>query len=245
VLVAGFSGPFDSSFLFGFILVWLTVWTFACFHLAINVWSAWRAAVRPGAGVFDRIGSHLVAIVATALAIPFWFGEAFGLVMLVHATSVLMVPVLLGLVGLNFLFYHLLKQPTLAGRKLMDQIEGFKMYLTTAEGAELAQAVPAKTPELYERLLPYAIALEVENAWAEQFSGVLRNAADGDGNGYQPGWYSGTSFNQIGATHFASALSSSLSSTISSSSTAPGSSSGSSSGGSSGGGGGGGGGGGW
>lgn len=248
VIVCGFSGPFESSFAFGFMMIWLTGWTFACFHLFTRVWGGWRAALRPGAGAFDRIGSWMVALISTAFAIPFFLGEAFGLFMLVKFTSVLMVPVLLVMVGLNFLFFQLLKQPTVAGRKLMDQIAGFRMYLTTAEGAELAHAAPAKTPQLYERLLPYAIALEVENEWAEQFSDVLAHASDGsdaDGKAYQPLWFSGSSFNHLGATDFASALSSSLSSTISSSSTAPSSSSGSSGGGSSGGGGGGGGGGGW
>jgi uncharacterized membrane protein YgcG len=73
---------------------------------------------------------------------------------------------------------------------------------------------------------------------------VLRDAArDGDATGYHPAWFSGSAFDGLGATGFASALSSSLSSSIASSSTAPGSSSGSSGGGSSGGGGGGGGGG--
>jgi uncharacterized membrane protein len=120
------------------------------------------------------------------------------------------------------------------------------MYLTTAEGSELAHAAPAKTAQLYERLLPYAIALGVENEWAKQFSGVLHDAAQGsEGNGYQPAWYNGTSLSHFGAAAFGSALSASLSTTIASSSTAPGSSSGSSGGGSSGGGGGGGGGGGW
>jgi hypothetical protein len=33
ILIAGFSGPFESSFAFGFMLVWLTAWTFGCFHL--------------------------------------------------------------------------------------------------------------------------------------------------------------------------------------------------------------------
>ena len=246
ILVAGFSGPAGSGFPFAFMLIWISAWTFACFQLGINVWRAWRTVLQPGTSVFSRIGSTLVALLITAFAVPFFGGEIFGLFFLVQSTSFWMAPVLVVLIGVNFLFYYLLKQPTLAGRKVMDQIEGFKMYLTTAEGAELAQAAPAKTPQLYERLLPYAIALGVENEWAEQFSDILRAAAqDGDGAGYHPAWFSGNSFDGLGATRFSSALSSSLSSSIASSSTAPGSSSGSGGGGSSGGGGGGGGGGGW
>jgi hypothetical protein len=245
VLVAGFAGPAASSVAFGFMLVWLSAWTFACCHLGITVWSAWRAVMQPGAGTFSRIGSGIAALLITAFALPFFAGEGFGLFALTRASSVWMAPVMVVLIGMNFLFFHLLKQPTLAGRTVMDQIDGFRMYLTTAEGAELAQAAPAKTPQLYERLLPYAIALGVENAWAEQFGDVLRSAArSGDGTGYQPSWYRGVAFSQLGAATFGSALSASLSTSIASSSTAPGSSSGSG-GGSSGGGGGGGGGGGW
>jgi uncharacterized membrane protein len=108
---------------------------------------------------------------------------------------------------------------------------------------------PNKTPQLFERFLPYALALGVEHAWSEQFSQVLARAAtaesSGSNTGYSPSWYSGSSFTSFSASEFTSGFSSSFSSAISSSSTAPGSSSGSGGGGSSGGGGGGGGGGGW
>ena len=244
ILVVGFSGPSSASATFGFILFWLSAWTFACIWLVAMGVRAWRDVFRPGQGAFSRVGAVVSALFTTAFAAPFLAGEGMGLYVMTGATSLWMAPLLVTAVGLNFLFYYLLKQPTLAGRKVMDQIEGFKMYLTTAEGAELAQAAPAKTPQLYERLLPYAIALGVENQWAQQFAGVLRSAAQGDGHdGYHPAWYSGTAFSGLGAAAFGSALSSSLSSSVAASSTAPGSSSGS--GGSSGGGGGGGGGGGW
>jgi uncharacterized membrane protein len=100
---------------------------------------------------------------------------------------------------------------------------------------------PAKTPELFESFLPYALALGVENKWAEKFSTIL-SSIENDSTAYKPGWYSGVSWSTLGAAGFTSSLSGSLSSTISSSSTAPGSSSGGGGGGSSGGGGGGGGG---
>jgi len=93
--------------------------------------------------------------------------------------------------------------------------------------------------------LPYALALDVEQAWAEKFSGVLGGAAQTPGSnsgGYSPSWYSGAGWSTLGAVGFASSLSGSFSGAIASSSSAPGSGG---SGGGSGGGGGGGGGGGW
>ena len=102
---------------------------------------------------------------------------------------------------------------------------------------------PTDTPEIFERYLPYAIALGVENHWAKRFAGVLAAASAQGRQGF--GWYSGSSTPWDNPTGFAESVGSSLSTTISSASTAPGSSSGSGGGGSSGGGGGGGGGGGW
>ena len=106
---------------------------------------------------------------------------------------------------------------------------------------------PEKTPELFERYLPYAVALNVENRWADRFAGVLAAAAAA--GAATAAWYIGNRDSQTDWGNFASRVGDSLSSTVASASTAPGSSGGGSSGsgggGSSGGGGGGGGGSGW
>jgi uncharacterized membrane protein YgcG len=134
--------------------------------------------------------------------------------------------------------------PTKEGRAVLDRIAGFKQYLSITERERLDRMHPPEdTPELFERYLPYAVALGVENRWADRFSGVLAAAAAQGQQGF--GWYSGSSdpWNNPGS--FVNTMGSSLSSTVSSAAAAPGSSSGSGGGGSSGGGGGGGGGGGW
>jgi len=134
--------------------------------------------------------------------------------------------------------------PTKAGRQVLDRVAGFKQYLSITERERLDRMHPPEdTPELFERYLPYAIALGVENRWAERFEGVLAAAAASGRQGF--GWYSGQSNPWDNPTGFANTVGASLASTISSASTAPGSRSGSGGGGSSGGGGGGGGGGGW
>ena len=150
-----------------------------------------------------------------------------------------------GVIVLHFLFYYLLKAPTRQGRQIMDQIEGFKMYLSVAEKERLELLnPPEKTPALFEKYLPYALALDVENEWSSQFTEVLAQAAVA-GQAYAPSWYQGNSWSSQNFSNFADSLGSSLSSTISAAATPPSSSSGSGGGGSSGGGGGGGGGSGW
>jgi uncharacterized membrane protein YgcG len=134
--------------------------------------------------------------------------------------------------------------PTKEGRAVLDRIAGFKQYLSITERERLDRMTPPEdTPELFEKYLPYAIALGVENHWAQRFAAVLAAAQAQGQQGFV--WYSGSSSPWDNPTGFAESMGSSLASTISSASTAPGSSSGSGGGGSSGGGGGGGGGGGW
>ena len=142
-------------------------------------------------------------------------------------------------------FAVIMKRPTMRGRKLLDEMLGFKDYLEIAEKHEMElRNPPEKTPQLFEKYLPYALALGVDQRWAEKFTDVLSAARQPDGKPYHPRWYNGTWSNMdlSGAT---SSLSSSLNTAVSHSVTPPGSSSGGGGGGFSGGGGGGGGGGGW
>jgi uncharacterized membrane protein len=158
------------------------------------------------------------------------------------AISLVNIIVLLVLLAVNIVFFLLLRAPTIHGRNVMDQLEGLKLYLSVAEKDRLnILNPPEKTPALFERFLPWALALDVEQQWTEQFSSVFAQMAQ-EGR-YEPTWYN--SRRPFSSHALASSLGSSLASAVSSSSTAPGSRSGSRGGGSSGGGGGGGGGGGW
>ncbi|HEX2948870.1 MAG TPA: DUF2207 domain-containing protein [Armatimonadota bacterium] len=145
-----------------------------------------------------------------------------------------------GALLLNAIFCPLLRAYTVSGRKMVDEIEGFRLFLTVTSPEQFPTPPSA---ELFEAYLPYAVALDVEEQWSERFTQVLAQTGH-TARSYHPGWYTGAMWGDIGGTAaFAGVLSNTLTSAISSSSTAPGSSSGS--GGSSGGGGGGGGGGGW
>jgi len=104
------------------------------------------------------------------------------------------------------------------------------------------------TPQVFERFLPYAIALDCENQWSEKFEAEAEAAGktpETQGRDYTPGWYSGRSFDASSAAVFVSALGVSIAAAAAAAASAPGSTSGSEGGGSSGGGGGGGGGSGW
>jgi uncharacterized membrane protein len=210
--------------------------------LFVRMLSDWRVLMRFGKG----FASLKRALGSTLFFFPFLGGFIAGIAVLCTQLSRSGLILLLSTIFLNFLFAWLLKAPTLPGRKIMDQLEGLRMYLSVAEKDRLNMINPPEnTPELFEKMLPWALALDVEQQWCEQFADIL-NQTDGEWQGYQPLWYN--SSRGFSANSFGSALGNSLAATISSSATAPGSSSGFSSGGGggfSGGGGGGGGGGGW
>ena len=147
----------------------------------------------------------------------------------------------------SFIVYqYLIKRPSEEKLEIQSQIDGFKMYLNAAEEKQIQHFNPPNmTPEIFEKYLPYAIALGVDEVWGKKFQDFLDKSIL-DANNYDHGWYSGANFS---AMNFGHSLNSNLSNSISSASTPPSSSgSGSGSGGGggfSGGGGGGGGGGGW
>jgi uncharacterized membrane protein YgcG len=248
------------------------VWGLLAIPLSMLAISVFALSVSSATSTAERIGFPLIALILLAGA---WWGRGmamkakgclaavawvavvgvglvagtFALGTMISALAVgaveIALPLLLLPVAISAFWW--MYAPTTAGRLMMDRINGFKQYLSIAEEQRLeTMHPPEKTPELFERYLPYAIALEVENRWAEKFAGVLATAAAAGAAAGTASWYTGNGHVWDDPQGFANDIGSSLASTVSSSSTSPSSSGGGSSGGgSSGGGGGGGGGSGW
>ena len=253
VFATGAAGGLTSLFTICFFSVWLSIWTIACSALGMVVINCWRSVLELRNSTLRRLGSLGPALFVTAFAMPFFLAEIIAIVALIMYTTIWLVPLLICIITVNVVFWKLITRRTMEGRRVLDGIEGFRMYLLAAEQQTLqALYPPKKTPELFEKYLPYALALDVENEWAEQFTDKLVIGSSGltSPNCRQPSWYRGNSWSPNSIGTFTSAVSTA----IASSSTAPGTSSGVSmssrsggggGGGFSGGGGGGGGGGGW
>ncbi len=230
----------DRRIILGFFSVWLSGWSVAVFFLVRQSVQLWRGARVGGNQKAKLVKAALSSTLFTSVFVVFEIGALIALALSVSLTPLL---ILVATVGINLLFHWLLKAPTSAGRQLLDKIAGFRMFLSEVDADRLNRLnPPEKTPELFEKYLPYAVALDAEQAWAQQFSTVLNQAGQG-AQGYRPGWYMGGSQLAVGA--LAASLGGTFSGAIAASSSAPGSSSGGGGGGFSGGGGGGGGGGGW
>jgi hypothetical protein len=226
------------------ILVWLTLWSAATSFLVYRMAEAWQGVFTAAGRRIRHFGAAVMASLGSlAFLIPLILGIGFlSTVLPFVALAALVLQGVLAVV-----FYQLLKAPTAAGARIRDQIEGFQMFLTTAERERLEVLHPPDvTPELFERFLPYAIALDAENEWSRKFElEAARAGLSPEQASRPPHWYSGNAFSRLGATGFASSIGGAVASATAASATAPGRTSGLRGGGSSGGWGGGGRGGGW
>ncbi len=201
-----------------------------------------RPGVSAGRKIFYIVVLGIIGLVAfTALGsiVSLMFEE-----LLSHGE----LPVIIGLGGIiiaNILAFFIMGAPTVLGAKMMDGIDGLRQYLTLAEKDRMNMAgAPQMSPQHFEKLLPYAVALGVEKPWTETFDKWLAAAKIDD---YQPGWYSGSNYGGFAGSvgGFSHSMASTIQSTLPAPPPSSSSSGGFSGGGSSGGGGGGGGGGGW
>ena len=69
---------------------------------------------------------------------------------------------------------------TLTGARTFEKVLGFEQFLERVESDRLERIV--KTPEMFEKFLPYAMALRCEKKWVAAFAGIAMQP---------PQWYSG------------------------------------------------------
>ncbi len=80
-----------------------------------------------------------------------------------------------------YFFDYFLTQKTEKGALARDALLGLKKYITVAEKDRIEfHNAPAKTPELFEKLLPYAMVFGVTKIWTKEFEGMMRQP---------PSWY--------------------------------------------------------
>lgn len=195
-------------------------------------------------GYYAKItkSSILRRSIRNSLWLIFWAITGFNIYLAFQGKNITLLSFSTAVAGIGLIlgwFIGNRKELSKTGYEEWAKVEGLKLFLTVAEKDRLKfHNAPQKNPKLFNKLLPYAIALGVEKQWAKQFEGMDINK--------ETTWYS--SNQAFTAYILADSLSGSFSSSVSSNFAPPtqsSSSSGFSGGGFSGGGGGGGGGGSW
>ena len=135
---------------------------------------AWISVVRTIRQSLQRrsVLGILMAVTASAdIAPPFILLCACVLliVLLAQQTSIVFALCLLAAVVINAVSHHVLHVPTPEGRQLLDEAAGFRLFLATVEADQLNRMSDGATaPEVISRVLPYAVALDLEHRWASQ-----------------------------------------------------------------------------
>src|SRR5690606_27749430 len=94
-----------------------------------------------------------------------------------------------------FAFANAMPRKTLAGARAWRDLEGLKEYIRRAEKSQLEFSQgPERTTQLFETLLPYAVALDVSDIWVKQFATVLASSP--------PTWYTGSTPGRFDVHHF-------------------------------------------
>ncbi|HEV2114430.1 MAG TPA: DUF2207 domain-containing protein [Terriglobales bacterium] len=135
-------------------------------------------------GAMVSLGIHSARVPSSFsrwLLTIFGLGVVFGLPLLVarelaRQTSWPLVYSLLTMIALNSVFIPLLRTMTADGRKLQDEIAGYKDFLREVEQDRLDRLGRiAKAPPMAETL-PYAIALGLSEAWGDALATAFSQA---------------------------------------------------------------------
>jgi len=115
----------------------------------------------------------------------FFTGGAFGLPTVATVVS--------GLVTGSIVIGFAIALParTKAGTRALEKVLGFQEFLSRVDGDRLKRIV--QTPDVFEKYLPYAMALGVETEWAGAFREIYTHA---------PAWYGGASSDSFDLTAF-------------------------------------------
>jgi len=149
--------------------VFFTLWVLFCglmigMMIELSLASAWKAAVKTGMGWKSLLpASAAVAVFSGAIALL--------LKNLAESVSLSFSLMLVAFLLINLGWGPRLKRKSLLGRQVSDQIAGFRQFLEKVDQDKLNRLPPeGGAPQDLDRFLPYAIALDVKEAWGDQLS---------------------------------------------------------------------------
>jgi hypothetical protein len=149
--------------------VFLTIWVLFC-GLLLGLIA--EASFLPALALAVRTGIGLLKLLPALCAFCVFGGVIAYLMIVVMAPSSAALPAMLtAFISINVGWVPLLKRRSPLGRKLADEIAGYKQFLERVEQQPLERIDPAaqRTGDS-ERHLPFAIALEVKSTWGDNLA---------------------------------------------------------------------------
>jgi hypothetical protein len=177
-----------SALAYLFLLAWLSIWSAGVAFVWSSLVRTWKTpSVSRPATPTSFLGALTIGMATTAekraqrastsMALyfsGFWF---VGAGMFFRVATVPVAVLVVAMAVLDVVYGRLMPSWTLRGRQAVDEADGFALYLKVAEKQRMHWFhPPEKTPELLERYLPYALALGVQQEWAEQFREMVERS---------------------------------------------------------------------
>jgi uncharacterized membrane protein len=126
----------------------------------------------------DPDSAHAYVLVGVLLtAIPFIAAQLLGWGDILSSPGLLILSALISLI-IVFIFARIMTAKSLKGVRTKIQILGLQEFINRVD-ADRLQRMP---PDTFEKILPFAMALGIENRWAMAFQGIVQNP---------PTWYVG------------------------------------------------------
>ncbi|MEI6845574.1 MAG: hypothetical protein WCK36_00840 [Candidatus Firestonebacteria bacterium] len=167
---------FIDIFAAGFYLVWLGGWTIGTTLLVLFAGFTIRDAIKK-----PEKKNIIAAVILSLFVLPFLSAEIFVFRQLLNMLDAGSFLFLLALAGLNLYFRYHLRNYTEEGLRVLQELLGFRAYLTYS--GEDTLETGAVTSTVYELYLPYAIALKAERQWRKRFSAYPPEEV------YIPSWF--------------------------------------------------------
>ena len=126
----------------------------------------------------DPDSAHAYVVIGVLLAaLPFVAAQLLGWGDILNSIGLLIVSALISLI-IVFLFARIMTAKSLKGVRTKVEILGLQEFINRVDSDRLRRM----PPDTFEKILPYAMALGIENHWAKAFQGIMQN---------QPSWYVG------------------------------------------------------
>jgi uncharacterized membrane protein len=142
----------------------------------------------------DRVKHTYITVgIIVAIASMFgamWLSEQYGIAL----QTGIVAGVLSGVIILGFGW--VMPARTIRGTRALEKVLGFEEFLTRVESDRFQRV--AKTPQMFEKFLPFAMALGVEQSWVRAFEGIYTQP---------PTWYQGSNFADFRPRNFVGNLS--------------------------------------
>ncbi len=133
----------------------------------------------------DSVRAAYIGIGVVVGFLMVWGGSALAASMGMAPLTFIIAGIFTGVVICGFGWF--MPAHTQQGARAMEGVLGFEDFLNHVESDRFNRMV--KTPQMFEKFLPFAMALGVEKNWSKAFQGVMTEPPQWYRGGYGPNFY--------------------------------------------------------